>query len=417
MSRLRERPGPRPRTWLALGALVLLAHAALVLDWGALWSLAQPPDRPGASSAAPPGAFRPSAAATAPPPAVLRVAQVRWIAPDATAAAPEPAAVRPTTPPQRPPQAKAPTARPATPQPESQPEPLPELQREAPAQPDPAPTVLAERSAPEIDTPAPPAAREPAPAQPAPSAPPAEATTAAPTTGASRTSERSDALPADQPLQPAPTRPTVLPGNRWLRYDVMGQAKGLNYRASGEVRWQTSDGRYQADFKISAFLIGSRSQQSTGQLTDTGLVPERFADKSRSERAAHFEPEQGRIRFSNNAPDAPWLPGTQDRLSVFFQLAAWLNARPDGLREGQRLSLPVAGTSGADQWQLLVQALEPLDLPAGRWDALRVEVLPQKTFDRRTELWLAPQLDHLPVRIRLTESNGDVADLQLSALP
>jgi hypothetical protein len=209
----------------------------------------------------------------------------------------------------------------------------------------------------------------------------------------------------------------VLPGNRWLRYDVMGQAKGLNYRASGEVRWQTSDGRYQADFKISAFLIGSRSQQSTGQLTDTGLVPERFADKSRSERAAHFEPEQGRIRFSNNAPDAPWLPGTQDRLSVFFQLAAWLNARPDGLREGQRLSLPVAGTSGADQWQLLVQALEPLDLPAGRWDALRVEVLPQKTFDRRTELWLAPQLDHLPVRIRLTESNGDVADLQLSALP
>jgi hypothetical protein len=238
-----------------------------------------------------------------------------------------------------------------------------------------------------------------------------------PTTGTSRTSERSDALPADQPLQPAPTRPTVLPGNRWLRYDVMGQAKGLNYRASGEVRWQTSDGRYQADFKISAFLIGSRSQQSTGRLTDTGLVPERFADKSRSERAAHFEPEQGRIRFSNNAPDAPWLPGTQDRLSVFFQLAAWLNARPDGLREGQRLSLPVAGTSGADQWQLLVQALEPLDLPAGRWDALRVEVLPQKTFDRRTELWLAPQLDHLPVRIRLTESNGDVADLQLSALP
>jgi hypothetical protein len=42
MSPQPERPGPRPRTWLALGALVLLAHAALVLDWGALWALAQP---------------------------------------------------------------------------------------------------------------------------------------------------------------------------------------------------------------------------------------------------------------------------------------------------------------------------------------------------------------------------------------
>jgi hypothetical protein len=340
MSPQPERPGPRPRTWLALGALVLLAHAALVLDWGALWALAQPPERAGATSTTTPNASRPGAAASAPPPAVVRVAQVRWT---------------------------------ATPQ----------------------------------------EALEPAPPPPAPTTP----LTETPAPEASRTTERSDALPADQPLQAAPTRPTVLPGNRWLRYDVTGQAKGLNYRASGEVRWQTSDGRYQADLKISALLIGSRSQQSTGRLTDTGLVPERFADKSRSERAAHFEPEQGRIRFSNNAPDAPWLPGTQDRLSVFFQLAAWLNARPDGLREGQRLSLPVAGTSGAAQWQLLVQALEPLDLPAGRWEALRVEVLPQKTFDQRIELWLAPQLDHLPVRIRITQANGDVVDQQLSALP
>ncbi len=406
MSPQPERPGPRPLTWLALGALVLLAHAALVLDWGALWALAQPPERAGATSTATPSASRPGAAASAPPPAVVRVAQVRWIGPDATPAAPEPAALRPATPPQRPPQVKAPTARPAS---APQPEPL----RKAQTEPVPAPTVLAERSTSEIDTAAPQEALEPAPPPPAPTTP----LTETPAPEASRTTERSDALPADQPLQAAPTRPTVLPGNRWLRYDVTGQAKGLNYRASGEVRWQTSDGRYQADLKISALLIGSRSQQSTGRLTDTGLVPERFADKSRSERAAHFEPEQGRIRFSNNAPDAPWLPGTQDRLSVFFQLAAWLNARPDGLREGQRLSLPVAGTSGAAQWQLLVQALEPLDLPAGRWEALRVEVLPQKTFDQRIELWLAPQLDHLPVRIRITQANGDVVDQQLSALP
>ncbi len=414
MSLLRERPGPHPRTWLALGVLVLLAHAAPLLDWGALWTLAASPDKAGASSTASPpsSAAGPSAASPKPPSAVVRVAQVRWIAPDATPAAPERPAAYPKVAQRTPPKPPPPAIKPAT---DSQPQPG---ARTAPDS-TPEPTVLAESAAPDTNN-----AAQSAP-QPVPSHPPVAPEPAtqptdarAPAPDSPPTSHRhTEATPAKASLQAAPTQPTLLPGNRWLRYDVLGQAKGLNYRASGEIRWQIHEGRYQADLKISAFLLGSRSQQSTGRLTDTGLVPERFADKSRSERAAHFEPEQGRIRFSNNAPDAPWLPGTQDRLSVFFQLAAWLNARPDSLREGQRLSLPVAGTSAADQWQLLVQAQEPLDLPAGRWDTLRIEVLPQKIFDQRIELWLAPKLDHLPVRIRITQTNGDVVDQQLSALP
>lgn len=419
MSLLREQPGPHPRTWLALGALVLLAHAALVLDWRALWAMAASPHTAGESGAAsaPPSTLSPSATVPKPANAVVRVAQVRWIAADAAPAAPErPAAARETT--QRPaPQLPSPVRKAIKPVPEPQPQPILQAAPDSTAE----PTLLAESATPDTETEsAAPSEPQPEPSPPLetpePATQPAETLTSTPDAPPNALPP-AEATPAEARLQAAPTRPTRLPGNRWLRYDVLGQAKGLNYRASGEVRWQVSEGRYQAELKISAFLVGSRSQQSTGRLTDTGLVPERFADKSRSERAAHFEPEQGRIRFSNNAPDAPWLPGTQDRLSVFFQLAAWLNARPESLREGQRLSLPVAGTSGADQWQLLVQALEPLDLPAGRWDALRVEVLPQKTFDQRIELWLAPGLDHLPVRIRITQANGDVVDQQLSALP
>ena len=32
-------------------------------------------------------------------------------------------------------------------------------------------------------------------------------------------------------------------------------------------------------------------------------------------------------------------------------------------------------------------------------------------FDTRVELWLAPALDYLPARIRLTQSNGDEVDM------
>ena len=423
MSPLPARPGPRPRTWLALVALVLMAHAAAVLDWGALWALTQAPDQAGVkvATSVDPRAVAPQAPRPLPQPAVVRVAQVRWIA---TPANNTPHTTNPTQTPRSKPVLKTPT--PKTPA---------KTSRAAPPSPPPPPpgqpATSAELSAPARDNPpqAEDTVAQAAATSDAAAAPPTPDTASPATDNTPTPAEAIDATPSVAPsppvnaapsspaLQAAEPRPALLPGNRWLRYDVTGQAKGLNYRASGEIRWQANDGRYQADLKISAFLLGSRSQQSTGRLTDTGLVPERFADKSRSERAAHFEPEQGRIRFSNNAPDAPWLPGTQDRLSVFFQLAAWLNARPDSLREGQRLSLPVAGTGGADQWHLLVQTQEPLDLPAGRWDTLRVEVLPQKTFDQRVELWLAPKLDHLPVRIRITQGNGDVVDQQLSALP
>lgn len=114
VSVLRERPGPRPHTWLALGALVLLAHAALALDWGALWTLAASPDKAGTSSTASPpsSAAGLSAASPKPPSAVVRMAQVRWIAPDATPAAPErpaaPPKVAQRTPPKPPPPPSSP---------------------------------------------------------------------------------------------------------------------------------------------------------------------------------------------------------------------------------------------------------------------------------------------------------------------
>jgi hypothetical protein len=165
------------------------------------------------------------------------------------------------------------------------------------------------------------------------------------------------------------------------------------------------------------FLLGSRSQTSQGALVASGLQPTRFGDKSRSERAAHFDRTLGRIRFSNNAPDAELLPGAQDRLSVFFQLAGLLNARPEVYGTGQSVTLPVAGTGGSELWRFEVQGLEPLALPAGELIARHLVREPRQAYDTRVDIWLAPSLGHLPVRIRITQDNGDVVDQQLSALP
>ncbi|MDR0260126.1 MAG: DUF3108 domain-containing protein, partial [Comamonas sp.] len=66
-------------------------------------------------------------------------------------------------------------------------------------------------------------------------------------------------------------------------------------------------------------------------------------------------------------------------------------------------------------WTFVVDAKETLDLPAGPTEALRLTRQPRKDQDQTAHLWLAPSLQYLPVRIRLSQSNGDFADLQLQA--
>jgi len=205
---------------------------------------------------------------------------------------------------------------------------------------------------------------------------------------------------------PAPTR---------LAFDVSGQAKKLAYSARAELLWQHDGNRYEARQEISAFLVGTRTQRSVGTVTEQGLLPEKFSDKSRSEQAAHFDYAKGRVTFSANTPDAVAGPGVQDRLSLFIQLGAMLAADPSRFVPGTQITLTTVSARSADRWTFTVEGPETLDLPAGPTPALKLLRLPRKDYDQKAELWVAPGLGYLPVRIKLTQANGDFADLLLRA--
>ena len=263
------------------------------------------------------------------------------------------------------------------------------------------------------------------PPAPAPEAPtePALAPVAAPE--APPTSEPGDAdetqLAAAGAKRPAHAMvalpPATPPPNTRLLYDVTGNVKGIGYKAQGTLDWSVADGRYEARMEMRVLLLGSRSQTSTGRIGPNGLMPERFADKSRSEKAAHFDAAQQRIRFSSNAPEAPLQPGAQDRLSLFLQLASLLQARPQAYTTGQTVDMQVAGTGDAPVWRFDVGEESTISLPAGEFKVRHLMRQPRKEFDSTVEMWLAPSLHHLPVRLRVKQSNGDVADQQLSQMP
>jgi Protein of unknown function (DUF3108) len=204
------------------------------------------------------------------------------------------------------------------------------------------------------------------------------------------------------------------PASGKFSYNAIQTSGGQPRSGSGTLEW-TTDGR---DYELrleASLLITLLSQTSAGNLGTDGLEPKRFSDKRirRSEKAAHFQRDSGRITFSANQTVTPLLRGAQDRLSILMQLAAMAAGDPVQFAQSGNVPVQVVGTDDAESWMFVVEGEETIQVPAGESAALRVVRNPRKEFDARLEVWLAPSLGYLPARIRQTESNGNVFELQL----
>jgi len=280
---------------------------------------------------------------------------------------------------------------------------------------------------------APAAAPSPAPAPPAQ---PAAATGKAQATAATKAARhqqqpRPAAPPVRQAAAPSPIAPPSLPPQpvasraatappfappppARLHYEVTVQKGPFAIAGAAVLDWRHDGRQYEARLAASG-IAGSRVQRSTGRLTPEGLAPDYFSDKARSEQATHFDRANGRLVFSNNRPDAPIEGGMQDRLSVILQLAALVAGQPAKYPPGTLIAIPTASTREADTWVFAVEGEEELALPGGAVRALKLQRLPRREYDQKVELWLAPRMDYAPVRLRLTNPNGDTVDNRWSS--
>jgi len=92
-----------------------------------------------------------------------------------------------------------------------------------------------------------------------------------------------------------------------------------------------------------------------------------------------------------------------------------LAGEPNGFPQGSTLAFQAVGPRSADAWVFTVGASEKLTLPGGEMQAVHLWRDPAGEYDPKTEIWLAPTLGYLPVRIRLTQRNGDFVDQQWKA--
>ena len=210
------------------------------------------------------------------------------------------------------------------------------------------------------------------------------------------------------------------PPSTRLTYNLTGDYRGP-VQGNAKVEWLRSGTHYQVQLEANAALIFTRRTTSEGELTERGLAPQRFE----AEQKALFNTVRWRQQFLPdrvvlaNGSEVPMQLGGQDEASQFVQLTWLFTTQPHLLQVGRSIEVPLAVKSRFDRWTYEVTEQQTLHLPFGDVDTFHVQSRRDaKGSDLIPEIWIAPSLQYLPVRILLRQSGStSFVDLQLSKPP
>jgi hypothetical protein len=216
------------------------------------------------------------------------------------------------------------------------------------------------------------------------------------------------------------------PPSTRLAYRLHGHYRGA-LEGQAQVRWvHTAEQRYQVQMDVVIGLpvapLMSRRVTSEGVVGADGLLPRRYEEHTRIGPAPpttlQLAFDASGVRLANGRHTfAP--VGVQDSASQFVQLAWLFNMQPQRLRAGERIVLPLALPRRVGHWDYEVQAEETLATPLG--DLVTHALKPQPGAARPGELavqmWIAPSLQYLPVRIRIEQGADTWIDLLIDEPP
>ncbi len=214
---------------------------------------------------------------------------------------------------------------------------------------------------------------------------------------------------------------TDAPPSAVLEYDVTGTFEQKASYGSASLEWRNSGQHYRLEGEVTAIWITWLKFSSEGELDSWGVSPTLYTEKKkfRSATNTHFNRDGDSISFSASETRYPRRGGEQDRGSLIWQLAAIGRGDPAQFQPGAVIDLFVAGVRDGEVWRLQVVGEETLKLPIGNLQTWHVVRQPKPgSYEDRLDIWLAPQHEWYPARLRYSSSRpgGDVSDLSLSAV-
>jgi hypothetical protein len=208
----------------------------------------------------------------------------------------------------------------------------------------------------------------------------------------------------------------ALPPKVTLYYDVMMGGMNLaetveTLEHDGKTYRIASDARGKGI--VAVLYKGAMKRSVSGKVTREGLRPLDYQDQrgDRDPTRAVFDWERQNVaRTHDGRTESAALPANaSDRLSFFYQFAfVPLPARD--------IDVNAVDGKGSTHFHFLAGVKEKLATPLGELDTIRLSKKPEGPDDKQTEVWLAPAYHNLPVRILITEKNGNSADQIISRI-
>lgn len=230
--------------------------------------------------------------------------------------------------------------------------------------------------------------------------------------------------PVPQPGNPASAVASDEPGPEWplstrLTYLLTGHYRGpLN--GSAQVEWLRQGRDYQVHLDVDLGLI-SRRMSSQGVLTSAGIAPQRYDEETKlvlmDARRAHVRFLGPDVQLAHGARE-PVPPGAQDSASQFVQLTWLFLTGREPLQAGHAVRFPLVLPRRQYAWQYDVVGEETLETPMGpiaTWHLRPARAV--AGGDLLAEVWLAPSLQYLPVRILIRQDAETHLDLVLKRAP
>lgn len=206
------------------------------------------------------------------------------------------------------------------------------------------------------------------------------------------------------------------PPDTRLSYGVKGYYRG-DFYGWGSVQWQHRDGRYQVEVDMRLALLFTGNLISQGMLTADRLEPRVYEERGMGRvRRLAFD---GTAVTLNDGSSVAQPLGVQDTASQFVDLTHRFASGRHILEVGSEVSVWLARPREMILWTYDVVALETLQLPElGEVPAFHLK--PRPPANPRgvinAELWFAPSLQYLPVRIRVNLGNDNYAEMTVKRI-
>jgi hypothetical protein len=192
------------------------------------------------------------------------------------------------------------------------------------------------------------------------------------------------------------------------------------------VEWIRQDQRYQVHIDASvgpSFApLGSWRLSSEGEIRPEGLHPRRYENVNRllirSARARVIELGDDQVTLPDGKQQ-PRSAGSQDPASFMIQVAYQFILDPSKARPGSSFQMTVLTLRKPEPLVFDVIEEVPQDTPMGRIQTLHVRPRKAVVDDGAlpADVWFAPGLQYLPVRIAMKMKDDVWLDMKMSRAP